>query len=307
MKTSKNEILITGGAGFIGSNLALYLQEKGYKVTVIDNFSSGNIKNLTGFKGNVIEADVSTLDLNSKFKSKQFDVIFHLASITDTTVSDTETMNRINVGSFKNILKFAKERHSKLIYASSAGVYGRGKIPMREDQQLMPLNPYSVSKVMIDNLAKEEMSKNEIVIIGLRYFNVYGQKESYKGKSASMIYQLYNQMKSGKRPRIFKFGEQFRDFIYIQDVNRCHLEALKTEKSCIVNVGTGIPTTFNKIIELLNINLGTNLQPEYFDNPYEFYQNETLADTTLAEKLLCFKAKFTIEDGIKDYLLSLSK
>ncbi|MDI6640934.1 MAG: ADP-glyceromanno-heptose 6-epimerase [Elusimicrobiota bacterium] len=305
-------ILVTGGAGFIGSNLVLSLQENGHDITVIDNFTSGNIENLTGFKGKLIEGDVSTLDLNSKLKTSHFDVIFHLASITDTTFSDADTMIRTNVEGFKNILNFAKEKKCKLIYASSASVYGRGKIPMQEDQELSPLNSYAVSKAMMDNIAREEirMTKERgerITIIGLRYFNVYGLRESYKGKSASMIYQLFRQMKEGKRPRIFKYGEQMRDFIYVKDVTECHLKAMETEKSCIVNVATGVPTTFNRIIELLNQNLETNYKPEYFDNPYGFYQDKTLADTSEASKLLGFKAKYSIEDGIKNYVRELEK
>jgi len=299
----KKNILVTGGAGFIGSNLVFALQNQGYEVVVIDNLLSGSIENLTGFNNEFIKDDISTMDLFSKFKNKKFDIIFHQASITDTTFSNQEEMIRANVEGFKNILNLAKSKKAKLIYASSAGVYGRGKIPFNENQELLPLNSYAISKKMIDDIAKEEMEKNSIVIIGLRYFNVYGPKEKYKKKAASMIYQLYLQMKSGKRPRIFKYGEQKRDFIYVKDVITANLKAIESEKSCIVNVGTGVPTSFNKIVELLNQILKTNYKPDYFDNPYGFYQNETQADTNLAFKLLGFKAKFSVEEGIKDYLL----
>ncbi len=299
------KILVTGGGGFIGSNLVLELQKSGNEITVIDNFSSGNSKNLEGFKNNLMIEDISTLDLVSKFANQNFDVIFHLASITDTTFGNADEMIRKNVDGFKNVLNFAKTLKAKLIYSSSAGVYGRGKIPMEEKQTPEPLNSYALSKKMLDDLAKEEMKKNSIIIVGLRYFNVYGSGENYKGKSASMIYQLFQQMKAGKIPKLFKYGEQKRDFIYVKDVNAAHFKAIEAKRSCIVNVGTGAATSFNRIIQILNHNLGMNYKPEYFDNPFDFYQNETQSDTRLAFECLGFKSNFSIEEGIKDYLSSL--
>ncbi len=293
------KILVTGGGGFIGSNLVLSLKNSGYEITVIDSFLSGNIKNLEYFTGETIKADISTLDLNKKFVNQHFDVIVHLASITDTTFSDDREMIRMNVDGFKNVLNFAKEKGAKLVYASSAGTYGRGKIPMQEDQIPEPLNAYALSKKMMDDLARKEMEN--IIIIGLRYFNVYGPGEEYKGKSASMIYQLFQQIKAGKNPRIFKYGEQKRDFIYVKDLNEANLKGIKSEKSCIVNVGTGTAISFNQIIKILNHNLGLNRECEYFDNPYNFCQDETRADTVMAENCLEFKAKYSIEEGIKDY------
>ncbi len=302
------KILITGGAGFIGSNLAWALEERKNDVTVIDNFSSGNPENLKGSKVALIEGDITTLDLTSKFKDERFDIVFHQAAITDTTLNDEKEMMRVNIEGFRKTLNFAKYIKAKLIYASSAGVYGRGKIPMKEDQELSPLNSYAFSKKVMDDIVKEEMVKNDMVIIGLRYFNVYGPREKYKGKSASMIYQLYRQMKCGKQPRIFKWGQQKRDFIYVKDVVKANLKAMEVNKSCIVNIGTGTPASFNGIIrEISNQILETDYEPEYFDNPYDFYQNETQADTNLAYKTLNFKAEYFIDEGIKDYLFNLEE
>ena len=295
------KILITGGAGFIGSNLVSALEDKGYELSIIDNLSSGNPENLQGFKGTVIDGDIAALDLISQFKEKKFDIIFHQAAITDTTFSDDKEMFRVNVEGFRNILNFAQSIKAKLIYASSAGVYGKGKIPMKEGQKPSPLNAYALSKKMMDGIAEKEMKKADIAIIGLRYFNVYGPGEKYKGKSASMIYQLYKQMEKNKRPRIFKWGGQKRDFIYVKDVVQANFKAMEMDKSCVVNVGTGAAVTFNETIEILNRVLGTNYETEYFDNPYGFYQNETQADTSLAGKFLGFKAKFDVEGGIRDY------
>ena len=296
-------ILVSGGAGFIGSNLVLELERRGEEVVALDDLSSSNFKNLRGFKGELIIEDVSTFDPFARFKRENFDVIFHQAAITDTTFADDARMIQGNMEGFRRILDFAVEQKARFIYASSAGVYGNGPTPMEEDQQSSPLNAYAFSKYLIDNLAARYAKRHKIIVIGLRYFNVYGPREEYKGKSASMVYQLAEQMKAGNQPRIFKHGEQFRDFIYVKDVVLANLKAMKAGQSCVVNVGTGVPTTFNRVIEILNEALSTSLEPEYFDNPYtSFYQNQTLADTKLAEELLRFKAEFSPGEGIKDYI-----
>lgn len=295
------KILITGGAGFIGSNLALELQRDN-DITVMDNLSSGNKINLRGFDGEVINLDISSpLRLKGKF-----DIILHQAAITDTTFKPDSEMIRHNIESFKNILDLALKNGSDLIYASSAGVYGNGKTPMQENQELQPLNAYAKSKVLIDKIAKENSDK--LKIIGLRYFNVFGPREMFKGKSASMIYQLRNQLLAGKNPKLFKFGEQKRDHIYVRDVVNATIKAIKTKKSGIYNIGTGIATTFNDLIKILDEVLGTKSEIEYFENPIrEVYQVNTLADTTLAAKELGFKAEFSVKDGTQDYMKFLEK
>ncbi len=294
------KILITGGAGFIGSSLALELQERfsSSSIAVLDNLSSGNIKNLEGFKGEFIEGGVEDTHLIGSLKDKGFDAIFHEAAITDTTVDDSKKMMKVNVEGFRNILNLTDKTGARPIYASSAGVYGNGPVPMKESQELSPLNAYARSKVKDDELARAFAKRHRI--IGLRYFNVYGRGEDYKGPATSMVLQLAGQMKAGKRPRIFKYGEQERDFVYVKDVVTANIKALEAEESCIVNVGTGREVSFNRIIEVLNHILGTDFEPEYFDNPYDFYQEHTQADTYLAARLIKFTPAFSIEDGIKD-------
>lgn len=310
-------ILVTGGAGFIGSNLALVLQEKfpSAELVILDDLSSGNLKNTEGLKADFIEGGVEDETLINSLKGKGFNIIFHQAAITDTTVTDTARIMNVNVGGLKNILNLAKSENASVVYASSAGVYGNGPVPMKESQQLTPLNDYALSKVKGDKLAMEFAKESNLKVIGLRYFNVYGPGEEYKGKSASMIWQLRGQILDGNHPRIFKHGEQKRDFIYVKDVVEATIKAVdapspfplpKEERErvrgAVANVGTGISTTFNRIIEILNEVLDTTFFPEYFDNPYNFYQNYTQADTTLAQKVLGFNAQHSIEDGIGDYL-----
>lgn len=292
--------LVTGGAGFIGSNLALYLEKEGHEVTVLDDFSSGHENNLKGFKGEVLRADVATFQFSSKFK--KLDAIFHQAAITDTTIADENKMFHANVDGFRNILDFAFRTGAKVIYASSAAVYGKGPAPMKESQLPLPTHCYGVSKAKMDEMAKNAMKKeNAPLIIGLRYFNVFGPRESYKGNASSMIYQLASQMKSGKRPRIFKWGEQKRDFVYVKDVLRANLLSFESTKSGIVNIGTGKATPFNEVIRILNELLGTSYEPDYFDNPYSFYQDHTEADLSLARTLIGYQPQYTTQEGMRDY------
>jgi len=153
----------------------------------------------------------------------------------------------------------------------------------------------------MDEIAKEYFDKMHIV--GLRYFNVFGPREAHKGKPASMVYHLSKQMKAGKRPRIFKMGEQKRDHIYVKDAVSATIIAVNAKKSGVYNVGTGIATSFNELIRILNEVLRTNLEPEYFDNPYEgTYQNNTQADTKNAEEYLGFKAEHKLKDAVKEYM-----
>ncbi|WP_028950241.1 ADP-glyceromanno-heptose 6-epimerase [Sulfurihydrogenibium subterraneum] len=301
-----HNILITGGAGFIGSNLALKLQKEypDSKILVLDDFSSANFKNLKGFKGIVFSCDVSTDEVFFKIEDFKPDVIFHLASITDTTVTDQEYMMRRNVDGFKNILELAYDNESIVVYASSASVYGnvKEKVPLKEDREKSPENVYAFSKYIMDNLAQEFAEKTSLKIVGVRYFNVYGPREAHKGKFASMIYQLYLQMKSGQRPRIFKWGDQKRDFVYVKDAVDATILASKAPRSTVYNVGSGEATSFNDVIKYLNQALGTNLEPEYFDCPYDFYQEYTQADMTKIKEELGFVPRYSIQRGIKEYV-----
>ncbi|MDD2772184.1 MAG: ADP-glyceromanno-heptose 6-epimerase [Elusimicrobiales bacterium] len=302
------KFLVTGGAGFVGSNIAFELESKGHEVAVLDDFSSGHFKNLLGFKGYVCAGDITDEFAFAPLAGK-YDAIFHEAAITDTTVLDQRRMMEVNVEGLRNALEFAAENGvPRVVYASSAGVYGNGPCPMKETDTPSPENVYGFSKAIMDNVARDFAKTHpDMTLVGLRYFNVYGPRENYKGKVASMMYQLYLQMKAGKRPRVFKFGEQMRDFIYIKDVVAANMKALAAKKSCVVNVGTGKPENFNSVIECLNRGLGTQLPPEYIENPYDFYQNKTQAQPALAKKLIGFSSAWSLADGIADYVKFLEK
>lgn len=298
----KMRILVTGGAGFIGSNIVRMLEEKGVETVVLDNFSSAGYKNLLGVKGEIVCGDI--LDDRVYKKLPKVDGVIHEAAITDTTLDDDTKMVMVNYNGFKNVLDFCRDKKIRLVYASSAGVYGWGTSAMREDEKIIPHNTYAYSKYLCDRLMQKNIQKNSsLTVVGLRYFNVYGPNEYHKNLSASMTYQLYLQMKAGKKPRIFKFGEQKRDFIYVKDVARITIEALESRQSAIVNVGTGIARSFNDIVMNLNKVMKLDLKPDYFDNPYEGkYQNYTEADTTLLKQVLGAQARFSLEEGIEDYI-----
>ncbi len=274
---------------------------------MLDNFSSGHFRNLTGFRGEVVTGDVRDRGFWHYLRNSfAFDVIFHKAAVTDTTVTDQRLMMETNADSLRHLLDAALEWNAKVIYASSAGVYGNTPAPMREDRGLEPENVYGFSKLMMDRIAQDYMERfPELRVVGLRYFNVYGPREAYKGKSASMIYQLALKILHGQKPKLFKWGEQKRDFVYVRDVIKANLLALERDVSGIFNIGTGRARSFNEIMEILNRELGTDYEPEYFDCPYDFYQEYTEADISRAREELGYEPTYSLEEGIRDYLRHL--
>src|SRR5256886_3542641 len=208
---SSRSFLITGGAGFIGSNLPLTLQDRfpNARLTVIDDFRSGNFKNLTAYRGDFVAQNLATLDWREQFGDEKFDAIFHLASITDTTLHDQFVQVHDNAESFRRLLNFARPTKTRIIYASSAATYGAVTHASVESNDAAPANVYALSKVIMDNIARRAAAGSpDWIIVGLRYFNVYGPREAHKGVPASMVYHLAQQMKAGQRPRIFKHGDR---------------------------------------------------------------------------------------------------
>ena len=299
-------VLVTGGAGFIGSNIAKRLVVDGHDVTAADSFLSADWRNLADFPGDVLTlADHD--DVASMRNLGRFDVIFHLAAITGviapdgSAFSDPHRMLRNNVETFRAILDWAVETKARLVWASSCSVYGRGPVPMKESQPVDPLNTYAFSKVLKEQLARRYEGKLAHPIVGLRYSNAYGPGEEHKGKLASMIHQLARQMRAGQRPRIFRAGEQKRDFVYIDDVVEANLCAMRSQHSGSFNAGAGRSWSFNEVVAELNRVLETDLQPDYFDNPYGFTQDWTETDQSLAREKIGYQPKFDLRRGIEAY------
>ena len=302
---AKLNLLVTGAGGFIGSNLILELQERfpNSRLSAIDDFRSGDFKNLGGYRGDFVAADLAKLNWREQFGDEKFDAIFHLASITDTTNHDQFEQVHDNIESFRRLLNFARPTKTRIIYASSASIYGAAAKASMESNGAAPANVYSFSKVIMDNIAVREANQfPDWIIVGLRYFNVYGPREAHKGVPSSMVYHLSKQMKAGQRPRIFKHGEQKRDFVYVKDAVEGSVHALDAKTSGIYNLGSGQARSFNELVNVLNTCLGTNFQPDYIDNPHAHYQNFTQADLTRARSALGYEPRFPLEEGVRDYM-----
>lgn len=315
---NRKTILITGGAGFIGSNLAFYFQEHypQAKVVVLDLFRSnltlsngnlksfGHFKNLIGFKGEVISGDINDQELLSKLAQHyKFDYIFHEAAISDTTALEQDLMIQTNVNAFKDLLDIAVAHGANMIYASSGATYGDAASPQRVGREA-PQNVYGFSKLMMDHVARQYAQKFEnISIVGLRYFNVYGPHEFFKNKTASMVVQFGHQLLAGKNPKLFENSDKIiRDFIYIEDIVQANILAMHPKESGVFNVGTGKARSFQSIVDTLQHELGTSYPCEYIPNPFiGRYQFHTEADIQTTRDILGYAPRFELEDGIKAY------
>jgi ADP-L-glycero-D-manno-heptose 6-epimerase len=320
---SNKTILITGGAGFIGSNLAFYFQQNhpNAKVVVVDSFRSGatlsngnlksfgHFKNLIGFKGEVISGDINDSSLLvTLLNDYRFDYIFHEAAISDTTALEQDLMIKTNVGAYKNLLDLAVAHGANMIYASSGATYGNAESPQCVGREA-PQNVYGFSKLMMDHLSREYMQKEQIAIVGLRYFNVYGPREFFKNKTASMVVQFGHQLLLKQHPKLFENSNKIlRDFIYIEDIIQANILAMHPRHSGIYNVGTGKARSFQDIVDILQHELGTEYACEYIPNPFiGRYQFHTEADIEETKAALGYLPRFELEDGIKAYVPEIKR
>lgn len=297
-------ILITGASGFVGSNLLKALIKNNHEITVVTSVGVENpIPNginkvcYLGLEG-----------LNWEYVHGQ-DIVIHQAANNDTLFNDKKEMYRANVfGPMKLFNEAFIGGCKNFIYASSTAVYGNQPAPFIENETSMdPLNLYGRSKAEFDNFALNFALEKEVNVIGLRYCNIYGPGESHKGKRASMIYQLIQEINKTGKATLFKDGEQKRDWIYIDDVVNANIGAMNTllEKniSGIYNCGTGISTTFNQIVKLIDNDAEIN----YISNPYEeSFQNHTECNIKKMREELNFSPHFNVELGIKTYKKELT-
>ena len=320
---NKKTVLITGAAGFIGSNLCFYFQNNYLDCTIIaldcfrsgETFSNGNLKsfghfkNLLGFNGIVISGDINDDKLLESLEKKyKFDYIFHQAAISDTTALEQDMMLKTNVNAYENLLKIAIRHNANMIYASSAATYGDSD--RFEVGYEKPNNVYGFSKVMMDNITYEYLKKDlDISIVGLKYFNVYGPREFYKNKTASMVIQFGHQILKGLTPKLFEGSDKIlRDFIYIEDVIQANIKACKPKKSGVYNVGTGNARSFEDIVNILQKELEIDNGKEYIPNPYiGQYQFFTQANIETTKENLGYEPKFSMEDGIRAYIPEIKR
>jgi ADP-L-glycero-D-manno-heptose 6-epimerase len=321
---NQKSILITGGAGFIGSNLAFYFQEHYPKahIVVLDLFRSnvtlsngnlksfGHFKNLLGFRGEVISGDINDKALLSTLvQNYRFDYIFHEAAISDTTVLEQDLMIQTNVNAFKDLLDMAVAHGANMVYASSGATYGDAPSPQKVGCEA-PQNVYGFSKLMMDHLARQYAQQySNISIVGLRYFNVYGPREFFKNKTSSMVVQFGHQLIAGKNPKLFENSDQIlRDFIYIEDIIQANILAMTPKESGVFNVGTGRARSFQSMVDILQRELGTSYTCEYIPNPYVGrYQFHTEADIESTKTILGYTPRFEFEQGIAAYVPEIKR
>ena len=301
-------IAVTGGAGFIGSHIVEKLVGRGDKVIVIDNLSTGKKENLKAVwnKIDFLEMDIRNFDL-LKTKLKNIDGIFHeaaLASVQDSFVNPEE-YHDVNVNGTENIFKLAKEFGFKVVYASSSSVYGNPiKIPINEESGKNPINPYAQTK-LDDEIIAKKYAKEGVRIIGLRYFNVFGERQSKN--YAGVIKLFLERIKNYDPPIINGNGSQIRDFVYVKDVVRANIMALESNvENGFINIGTGktisILELANQIVKSSNLKLKLIHQDALKGDVME-----SKADVSLAKKLLNWEYKIELNDWLEDTVSRLLK
>ncbi|MEM2341575.1 MAG: NAD-dependent epimerase/dehydratase family protein [Candidatus Bathyarchaeia archaeon] len=294
------KVIVTGGCGFIGSNLVEHLVNDGYDVTVFDNLTTGNLKNIEGLNVRFFREpyyNISTLIPDA-------DIIFHLGMPSSSPMykRDPELVGR-TINDAIAIFEYAKKGGCKIIYASTSSLYNGNKPPYREDMPIYVTDYYTECRYAIERLAKLYNLLHGVKSVGLRLFSVYGPKEQYKSEYANVISQFLWLMKRDQPPIIFGDGTQTRDFIHVKDVVEAFMLSMEKDFECeIFNVGTGVSHSFNDVVNLINELLGKDIKPIYRDNPIKNYVYHTLADTTKAEKILGFKAKISLKEGIKSLI-----
>ena len=302
------KLIVTGGAGFIGSHLTKYLIKKGHNVSVIDSLRRGSLENLKEMEDKIDFQKIDILDYNAmKSVVKNTDGIFHQAALGSVPQSfkEPEEYRRVNAIGTENILKLAKEFGFKVVYASSSSVYGnQNKFPIKEDAAKKPLNPYGQSKLEAEQFA-EKYSKLGVKVIGLRYFNVFGvgQNPNYAGVIPKFIEQLIHH----KPPIIYGDGNQLRNFTFVDDVVEANVLAFESKtEHAFINIATGVMTSVRQLAEIM-INLsGLSIKPIY-EKPREGDIEKSQADISLAKSLINWEPKTTLEEGLKKIFPKIEK
>ena len=289
--------LVTGATGFVGSNLARRLVTDGH--VVLGTGTAGEQPLPEG----VINLGRDYADI-----TEGVDAVFHQAADNDPQSKDLVGIHKVNVHDtvvlFENLYKMGCR---KFIYASSTAVYGNSPAPYYEDQTpIRPLTPYAYSKAAMEQCVHAfQRLHPDACCLGMRYCNVYGPGEHHKGHRASMIHQLIKTMLAGKAPRLFKHGHQMRDWVHVNDVVQANVKAASasTFQDAVVNIGSGGCTSFLVLVGNINAALGTRIEPEWIDNPFEgTYQDHTQCDITLARTLLGFEPEFGSYSGLRHYI-----
>jgi nucleoside-diphosphate-sugar epimerase len=303
------QILVTGGAGFIGSHLVEELLKRNYFVKILDNFSTGKLENLAHLDQNkiqIIKGDVSHFE--EIFEAAQnVEAIYHEAALVSVPLSiqNPQLNFQINsLGSF-NVFETARRLNiSKVIYASSAAVYGTNQnLPLKETELCEPLSPYALEKHYTEQLAHLYFHLYGISSVGLRYFNVYGERQDPTSPYSGVISIFVDKLLKDQKITIFGDGEQTRDFIYVKDIVQANILALQySEKSAqVFNVGTQTSITINKLLFVLQTQLKTSIIPTYQPNRSGDIK-DSCANNSKLKEILQWSPQFSIEEGFAYYL-----
>ena len=291
---------VTGGAGFIGSHLVRRLVSDGHHVTIIDDFSRGSLANLDGIheKIHIEKMDICDRDaLDGVLQGA--DGIFHQAALGSVPESwkSPDTYQRVNVGGTENVFRIASSYHIKVVYASSASVYGdTQRIPITEDFERRPINPYGKTKLDCETLAERYMEKGS-QIVGLRYFNVFG--EGQNPAYAGVITCFLNRLNAGEPPIIFGDGSQIRDFTFVGDVVEANLTAMTgSVMGGFFNIGGGKSTSLTDLAGMMTRLADMHVKPLY-ENPRPRDAKISTADISKSAKLLGWSPRTSLEDGLR--------
>ena len=299
--------IVTGGAGFIGSNIVKKLVMRGDNVTVIDNLNTGKEENLDSVKDKItfLKDDILNVDLLEEY-TKGLDGIFHqaaLASVQDS-FSKPEEYDNVNVNGTENILKLAKKNNFKVVYASSSSVYGNPeKIPISESDSKNPINPYAETKLKKEELAVR-YSQMGVKVIGLRYFNVFGkgQSKEYAGVLKLFLERIRDQLP----PKINGDGTQFRDFVYVEDVANANIMSMDSDVNHeFFNVWTNTSITILELAKTIIESAGLDIEP-IFGPALKGDVQKTIANIDLIKEKIGWKPTVFLEEWINE-IISMKK
>ncbi len=322
MGKGKN-ILLTGAAGFIGSYLLGFLNQKGYEnIILVDEFVDENKKPNYEQKRFIQMVEREYLFDWLQKTNPSIDFVFHLGARTDTTEFDYSVHEKLNVQYSRRIWNYCSEKNIPLVYASSAATYGAGEFGYRDDHDvaslLKPLNPYGRSKNEFDKWLLQQTTQNQAGKInpfwaGLKFFNVYGPNEYHKGRMASMVYHGFHQVRETGRIKLFKShrpefkdGGQVRDFIYVEDVAKvCYWLMQHSITSGLYNIGTGLARSFNDLAQAIFKTMEKDPLIDYIDMPDDLrvtYQYFTEADMNKLRAAGYSDSFCSLETGVEDYI-----
>ncbi len=299
------ECAVTGGAGFIGSYLVRRLARNGIKVKVVDNLTSGTLKNLEGIDGSAdfIQGDIRDLDcLRSAFAGAQ--VVFHQAALTSVpaSVENPVLTNEVNIIGTLNVLVAAKQCGVKrVVMASSSAVYGNSPVlPKSEDLIVEPLSPYAISKYVGEMYSAFFSRFHGVETVCLRYFNVYGPRQNPNSQYAAVIPIFITLMLNGKRPTVYGDGYQSRDFVHVDDVVTANLLAASAENVSeeVFNIASGASITLNQLVNILNQVLGTQMKARYEPERIGDVKN-SCASIEKAKRVLGYAPSTSFEEGLR--------